>query len=1165
MRIIIDGNSYLNASLLGGKDPDNGRTVHDEAGKAHHVNGHQWGVDKFFDRIQEVCEKFSVAPIDMVLVWDGRNSKSRRQALLPQYKAGRDKLPEVSEELNIAREKVERMMLGLGACVMSQGGLEADDVIGYLVRELRDQPNVVCTDDGDLNVLVDSNTSVWRLGKMNVNPYGPFPHRHITLYKAIVGDASDKIPGAKGFGDAAWCDLIRIFGLDSLDDFVDMVVEGKLDELKDNVPDLKSLQRVIDSKDQVTVSWNCAKLHVDEVNTKDRPLTIQAGMVQQYDRNSADQAHNLKRYYGTKTLVTAGNYADVFARFKTVVGTSPFVALDIETSSSDQSDEWEESRRHQQPDKKHRFDVLGHELTGMSLTFGDNCQHTIYMSVDHADSDNITVEQCRNLCEQIPQSLHTVIQNRNFEFSVLYRTWGEKWKDNGWSGFIPNALDTKIEASYVDENVPKGLKERSLRHLGYTQQTFEEVTQISGPVGTLTGGQVVEMFDKVVTPAVHELEAKESVDPDTGEITTIAVEGKVSIPAVTEKWETRSYKMRELSAKHVFNYGCDDTICTAALHSYYRLVMELEHTWKTYLEVEQLPEYLTSLAYVQGIPLDLGVTNEMSKRDDEAYDKAWATLREFLMRNGWTGTVCPEFEGDIEPSDVKLVAEVLGFTEFTTKKRKLNAMAQDIREQLPDNATASVFATIVERNDVNALNNLVKVNFTGEPAINFDSPKQMQNLFYRVIGMTPRLVNKMTEKQRQNDPVMASAFKKRRQIKEGKTGIEYTPEEREALISKSSVDDTAVDTALALDTDLAEGPRNVLKAFQKIKQVMTRRKLYYVPYRILPHWRDGLIHPSLNQSEAVTRRYSASDPNVQQQPAHGEGVELRKTIKAKNKDHVVVSMDFSGQELRIQAEESGDEALTSCYVGDNLRDMHTLTAVSAAVLVLHKEITYEQFVKNLKSDDPVVAEEASATRKNAKTVNFAAAYGAMADTVAVGLKSTPEVAQQFLDARSAAFPGLAIWVEKLERQIMEQGYSTTMMGARRHLREALTSDNKWDHAGALRQGVNHRIQGSAGEQTKLAMARMWKAGLFTGKYDAQFYFPVHDELVSSVHRDQAIEFIQEAHALMVMPYSYMKIPVVSSIAIGKTFLCEVEIGTVADPELIQKALDKVFSSEAAVV
>lgn len=93
---------------------------------------------------------------------------------------------------------------------------------------------------------------------------------------------------------------------------------------------------------------------------------------------------------------------------------------------------------------------------------------------------------------------------------------------------------------------------------------------------------------------------------------------------------------------------------------------------------------------------------------------------------------------------------------------------------------------------------------------------------------------------------------------------------------------------------------------------------------------------------------------------------------------------------------------------------------------------------------------------------------------------------------------------------------------------------------------------------KLAMARVWQSGIVTGKYDAVFLCPIHDELVFSVHKDQAAEFIAEAHACMVAQYSTMKIPLESSIAIGKTFACDVDIGTVPDAEVIKKAIAKLF-------
>lgn len=1160
MRLIVDGNSYINASLLRGVDHDGGRMVAGEDGKPVQVNSAQYGFDGFFDKLAAALKEFDLAPMDVVVVWDGANAKVRRRVFLPNYKGGRDKIPEVNEQLNKARDMVTDALLGMGAIVIQQDGMEADDVIGYLTKCTRDRRNVVATVDGDLNVLVDDNTDVWRLGELNVNPYGPFPHKFITLYKTLVGDTGDKIPGAKGFGDAAWVDLVRIFGLDGLEELERMVVEGRLNELKESVQDLKALQRILDDIDGVNNSYNCARLHIEAVNTVKRPLQIRAGMVKQLAEVRETMPLGFSQWYGTQTLVTAGNYDAVLARFKTAVQASPYVPLDIETSSTEQSDEWlaEVARAMEKSEERVGIDVLGHELTGMSITFGRNLQHTIYMSVDHADTDNITVDQCRAVCEQIPREKEIVIQNRQFELSVLYRTWGEEWQDNGWAGFLPNAVDTKIGASYVNENLPKGLKERSKIHLGYEQVTYSEVTTKEGPIDTLpAGGRRLRKFDKVVQDAQYETTYIYGPNEETGENEHREVTEEIA-PAVVETWEARQYKMRELPAVEVVGYGCDDTICTGALHNYYALVMGMENTWRPYDEVEKLPEYLTTLAFVQGIPVDLGKVIEMERRDDVEYEQAWAVLRAYLMTKGWEGTECPEFEGSIEPSDVKIAAEIVLDGEFSTRKRKLNAIASEIRSTFPDDDHAELLAMAVERNDVEALNQLVKQKFTGQPKINFGSPKQLQNLFYKVIGMTPRIVNKLTDAQRE-DPIMVSAMKKFRKRKEGRQ-VEFSPEEWEDLISKASTDDAAVKSALTFDS-LGEKEVEVLKAFQRIKTIQTRRSLFYATYKVRPHWRDRRIHPSLNQCEATTRRYSASGPNIQQLPKKGEGVEFRQVIKAHHKDAVVVSLDFSGQELRLGAELSQDEAMLSCYVGDNLRDMHSLTAVQAAPIIWGVTVDYGVFMLMLESGDKEEKARAKDLRGKAKTVNFGAQYGAMAATIALQLLTDEETAQAFLDARSAAFPKIGEWSDKVARDAEECGYALTMLGARRHLAEGLNSNNRWEAARAARQAGNFWIQGSAAEMTKLAMARMWKSGVFwDGTFDAVFYAPIHDEVVFSVHRDHAYEVIKRVHQMMTAPYATMRVPIVSSISLGRNFGEQIECGETVNKEVIEAAIAEAFAA-----
>ena len=1167
-RLILDGNAVLNQALLRGIDHDQGRIVEHE-GKQVQVNSADYGINGFFDKYAGLLSHFEKAPRETIVVWDGAGAKALRRTFLPTYKAGRDKAPEVSAELNKARDAVTDMLLKLGAHVVSQHGVEGDDVIAYLCKHLRTRRNVVATVDGDLSRLVDDNTDIWCGGELNKNPYGPFPHKYITLYKALVGDTSDKIPGAKGFGDVAFIKLVAMFGFEGLDEMERMIVNGKLHEIKESVADLPVLQKVLDAKDMVATSWRVASFMLDSVNRLSRPLDWKVGMVAQWDAlDDTQRVHGLRKFYGTKTLVTAANYAAVYKRLAAArFEDSPFVGLDIETSSSEESDEWiERLNTISEKTRGDKIDVLGHELTGMSLTFGFNTQHTIYMSVDHAETENITVDQCREMVELIPQSKNIIIQNRNFEFSVLYRTWGEKWMNNGWHGFIPNALDTKIGASYVDENLPKGLKFRSKHHLGYDQETYEQVTTRSGPVGTMTGGAVKKTYRKEVTPAVTE----EVTDPETGEITIVEKE-----PAVWADFEDRQYKMRELPARLVFDYGCDDTITATALHTHYQLIMELENTWQVYLDVETLPEYLTTLAFVQGFRVSLEALKGMEKKDDAAYDKAWDTFRTFLLKQGWSGTVCPVFT-ELTPATVKEAASILIDTDevqFSTKKRKLNAMAEDLREQFPDNDMATVLAQVVETGDVGVLNGLVKSNFTGEPKINFGSPKQMQDLLFNHLGVQPRLLNRMTAREKESNPDMLTAFKKRRAAKElgldlfnltepvtvgRRTVSPLTDLERVALIAKATTDDDAILHSLAKD-NLTDEAREILKCLQTIKTIQTRRNLFYRTYKVIPHWRDGRIHPSLNQAEAVTRRYSSSNPNVQQMPKRGEGKEFRTIMLPHHPGAVIGSLDFSGQELRLMGEQSGDENLTACYVGDNLKDVHSLTAVAASIYLWDAPIEYDAFIAMLDSKNPAEKAKAEDLRGSAKTVNFATQYDAQAENLSVQLMVDEETAQKFIDAKAAAFPKIDPWKDKVRADAEETGYVTTMLGARRHLRTALLSENRAEAAKAGRQGPNFKIQGSGAEMSKLSMASMWRRGIFTGRYDAQFIAPIHDEVVFSAGRDCALEVTREVHECMTQPYADMKIPIVSSISLGPNFGDQIKCGDYVNEAAINDALEKVFA------
>jgi DNA polymerase I-like protein with 3'-5' exonuclease and polymerase domains len=235
-----------------------------------------------------------------------------------------------------------------------------------------------------------------------------------------------------------------------------------------------------------------------------------------------------------------------------------------------------------------------------------------------------------------------------------------------------------------------------------------------------------------------------------------------------------------------------------------------------------------------------------------------------------------------------------------------------------------------------------------------------------------------------------------------------------------------------------------------------------------------------------------------------------------------------------------------------------MTGVAIIQEKLDPDMTYERFLKIRKDPADAAHEAVKGARKNGKTTNFSTEYGQGAAALCVKLMVPEEEAQSYIDAKHETFWRAEEWKkEEIIPGAKKRGYETTLLGARRHLAEDFASESWGIRAGAERRAVNFKIQGSCGEMTKLAMGRIWRAKLLM-KYDAIFFGPIHDELVFSCARSDAVAFIQELHPLMVAQYADMKIPVKSSIGIGRNFKDLVEIGNQPTTEKIQGALNELF-------
>lgn len=1114
-RLLADLSSVCWTALLAGKDTEGGKQVEHE-GKTVLVNGADYGYENAINMFVSVWEKKKIQPRDTIVVFESGQTKLFRKQWLPGYKDSRDsRPPEAYEEFNKLKEMLIDAVKSLGGIAVTRQGLEGDDVLAFLAERLVGE-KVILSNDGDLARLITKDVSLWKAGKeLTENPYGPFPAELITTYKATVGDSGDSIPGAKGFGPKAFMDALVNYGDDGIAEIEQLIKDKNLGALAEVQPFLKPLQKLIDQADSVYASFSAAKLYPEQVESVRVPLEWFPGFCQQRE---AITDTRLQKYGGVTRLVHAANYQAAYDWAKIKIAGSPFVALDIETSTPEESDDWlRANKKDGSKDDDVGVDVRGSELCGLSLTFGDNSQYTVYLTADHVPTEavvNLPVDLVRKFVELVPAGTPIAIQNVAFELPILYLTWGDAWKANGFHGFVPNAHDTKILANYVDENSPSGLKKLTKRWFGYDQTTYAEVT----------GGR----------------------------------------------------KMSQMSAQEVLAYGADDTIMTAALYSFFKVVLEVEQSWDAFLKVEVRPAYLTALAYVQGVPLSLERMAELERQDDERVKPALALLHTFLIDNGWEGTVCPVYaDTDLdEGKGIKAIYFAVLGRELKTQVRTPSKIIKLIEDE--DDIDAKLLARYLADRNLAQLNDWVASRFDGTPEIDLSSPKQMGNLLYTVMDLPVRIVNTLTPTEREKKPDLAKAVWGFKKLQQGsKSQVALTPEQLLLLKQKASTDDASVDFALAFDGPSKPEIVPVLKAIKVLKTVGTRRSLFYKPYRNIKHWKTRRVHSSINQCATVTRRYSASAPNVTQLPKDGDGLEFREVYVPHKRGAVVVSIDFGSQEIRGQADLSRDEGLLSLF-GDDPKNFHALTGSKALARVWSNgeigelalrfeadlkapEGRYNLLMSILSCDEPALKKKGSDLRKGAKITNFASAYGITAQGLSEKLISTYQEADEFLKAKYASFPGYEEWKEVVEAEAKRKGYLTTYLGGRRHLQAGLMGE-RWMVEKTARQGSNFKIQGSSAEQTKLAMGDFWDTGAVFD-YDAQFYFPVHDELVASVTYDDAVPFIRAMHSSMVKPY-WNTVAVVASISLGPNYGIQIEVGDDFDEDAIRAAIDTLRQREA---
>lgn len=162
-------------------------------------------------------------PEHLICVFDGPRNGIKRKVLYPEYKAHRSEAP---QDLYYQIRWAEEFCHLTGIPVLNIPEVEADDTMGSISKwaESQHAETYLCTSDKDMCQLVNARIHLLNTRKDNlvIGPaqveeiHGVPPEKMVDLL-AMIGDASDNVPGLPGIGPKTAIALLKQFGsLDNL-------------------------------------------------------------------------------------------------------------------------------------------------------------------------------------------------------------------------------------------------------------------------------------------------------------------------------------------------------------------------------------------------------------------------------------------------------------------------------------------------------------------------------------------------------------------------------------------------------------------------------------------------------------------------------------------------------------------------------------------------------------------------------------------------------------------------------------------------------------------------------------------------------------------------------------------------------------------------------------
>lgn len=429
----------------------------------------------FVNKLEMILKDYS--PSHIAVVFDSA-AKTFRHEIYPEYKAQRQATP---EEIHASVPLIKKIVDAYNIPQFAIDGYEADDIVGTLAKRgaAEGLEVLMVTPDKDYAQLVDDNIKMLRIThgnglelmdkKMVCEKWGIDDPSKIIDLLALMGDASDNIPGCKGIGEKTAVKLLQEFGsVESVIENSESIKGALKTKVQESVEMIKFSKFLVTICTEVPIDTPISDLairekKVDEMLKIFNDLELKS-FINKYTQKSAPVQLSLfdnfstitqpeEKYSSLSELTSVShdyklieNQEDI-SQFLAKISTQDFFCFDTETTSTD---------------------VFSADLVGMSFCWKKNEAFFILLPENREEAQKI-VDQFKPLFEN--DKIFKIGQNLKFDVLML-KQYGVEVKGE--------MFDTMIAHYLIQPELRHGMDALAEQYLKYKTVTYEELTTENG-------------------------------------------------------------------------------------------------------------------------------------------------------------------------------------------------------------------------------------------------------------------------------------------------------------------------------------------------------------------------------------------------------------------------------------------------------------------------------------------------------------------------------------------------------------------------------------------------------------------------------------------------------------------------------------------------------------